>query len=261
MTDMEEALRAAREAFEPSRADRQRVKHRLRASVAGAGLAASLATKGSTAATSLKWALVPKFFFGGMFVTLVGASLVVAASRGSSSATTATIARPATPAASARLRSSSAATLALPAASVSSEPVPPEPTARTTGSAVLLPTTPSAAPALTSAPSGAELEAELALLREARRASAAGNVLRAREVLDALDLQHSRSFLLEERSALRTVTDCEASGSGAARAQIFLRRYPASVYAAKVRRACGIETKAAAVPSSASFSDPENPGH
>jgi len=100
---------------------------------------------------------------------------------------------------------------------------------------------------------------QLALLREARAASTSGNHERARRLLDALDLRHPQGLLLEERSALRVLTECEASGSAQARASAFLLRYPASVYAAKVRRACGIETEVLPAPSTAAtatFSDP-----
>ncbi|HYQ16694.1 MAG TPA: hypothetical protein VEQ58_13075 [Polyangiaceae bacterium] len=235
MNEVEQALRAARQEFEPSRSDRERVRRRLRTSAAGLGIAASLTAKVSAAATSLKLTLL---FFGGMFVTLVGSSVVVAV-----------MDRPA-PSSSAHHASAPRAAAPLPSAVLA--PAPPAPAApsaaptpdRHAPHAPAASAPSSDAPA--SAPSGAGLEAELALLREARRASASGNVGLAKQLLDRLDLEHPQSSLLEERSALRAVTDCQG-------ATAFFRRYPASVYAAKVRRACHIEAAPSSVPSSASF--------
>ncbi|HYP89746.1 MAG TPA: hypothetical protein VEQ59_16375, partial [Polyangiaceae bacterium] len=214
MNEVEQALRAARRELEPSAADRERVRRRLRASAAGLGVAASLATKSSAAATSLKLTLL---FFGGMFVTLVGSSVVVAVMDRSSAPVTVPRAR--------------TAPAAAPMPSTAPPPVP-------TPSAVTTPerrphAAPAAAPSIEApapaAPSGG-LQAELALLREARQASAGGNLSLAKQLLDRLDSEHPQSTLLEERGALRAITDCRGAAA-------FFQRYPGSVYAAKVRRA------------------------
>jgi hypothetical protein len=70
--------------------------------------------------------------------------------------------------------------------------------------------------------------------------------------------------LLEERAALRAVAACAADETGRAeRAREFLRRYPGSVYAAKVQRVCG--GQAAIEPgkpkATKSFTDLDGSGH
>jgi hypothetical protein len=241
MKEIDDVIRAVREEYEPSRTDRERVKRRLLARAAGVGVLASLATKSSLGATVLggqSMAAVSKLFLTSMVVTFVGAGALVGATRGFSSSTPApsataaqgSDARPAAAAAGSVERSASEAQI------TASPAAPSTPAERSALSASPVPSV--ALPAHSDArQEDLSLEAELALLREARRSSASGDVASARRVLDTLDLRHPRGALLEERAALRAITDCEASGASA-RAVDFLRRHPASVYAAKVQKAC-----------------------
>lgn len=265
MSEVDEAVRAVREEFEPSRSDRARVKRRLLARAASAGIVSSLAAKSSAGAAFASsplagQALVPlaKLFFGSMLATFVGVGAVVAMTRGvSTNATRRPPSSVISPAASTAVETPAA----VPAALASSEPA----VSRAPRAAPSLVAGSNPAPAATTeAPGGAppassDLEAELALLREARLASANGDLGHARSALDMLELRFPRGLLLEERVALRALTDCEASGT-TARAAEFLRLHPTSVYAAKVRRSCHLETSPA-TSSTAAFTDSAGPGH
>lgn len=269
MSDVDEALRAFTEAYEPSEADRARVKRRLLAKAAGVGLVASLVAKGSLAAPLVSSPIagqslgaLSKLFVGSMLVTFAGAGAVVAVTRELStpeqrSAVHVAPKLPRAPAPEAKRATKLDANEAIaPAAGVTSAP----------SGAVLerVPLASSTAPPDPSAKPGAELEAELALLREARAASTSGNHERARRLLDALDLRHPRGLLLEERSALRVISECEATGAAKSRASTFLERYRTSVYASKVRRACGLDGEPSRTPAAkatATFADPEPTGH
>jgi hypothetical protein len=241
MSDLEETLRAARDEFEPSQSDRARVKQRLLAKAAGAGLIASLAAKGSAGATIATTSvaapslpILSKLFFGSMIVTFAGAGAVVAVTRNVATNAGEHPAAAAPLTASPKPISNSAPHVA---PNEPTAPVPPEAATR----AATHPPSSKAAPALEPpANPEAELEAELALLRDAKLAATHGDTERAQRVLDALDRRHPRGVLLEERSALRAMTDCDA-GRGTTRAADFLRRNSASVYASKVRRTCGLE--------------------
>lgn len=88
---------------------------------------------------------------------------------------------------------------------------------------------------------GPNVAGEIALLDEAQRALISGNPERALQLLD----QHARAFprgtLIEERTAARVIALCALGRATAARAEsaAYLRRFPSSPLAERVRAACG----------------------
>lgn len=90
-------------------------------------------------------------------------------------------------------------------------------------------------------PPQSTLEAELALLRDAKKALDDGNATRSLAILD----EHQRKFpsgvLVEERASTRVLALCAAGRTAEARtsAQDFLRQYPRSPSAPRVRGSCG----------------------
>jgi hypothetical protein len=81
------------------------------------------------------------------------------------------------------------------------------------------------------------LKEENRLLREARSLERSGNPGQALRILNELDRLFAHGALLQEREILR-IQSLSASGSASAaktRAEQFLKRYPASPYAAHVR--------------------------
>ena len=98
------------------------------------------------------------------------------------------------------------------------------------------------------APVANDLDQELALLQEARAAAAAGRTQATLQLLAQLDRQHPVGVLREERSALHAMASCQGA-VGSMRTQVgaqFLIAYPQSVYAGRVRLACGALTDPAA---------------
>jgi outer membrane protein assembly factor BamD (BamD/ComL family) len=88
-----------------------------------------------------------------------------------------------------------------------------------------------------SQPSADALREENRLLREARSLERAGNPGQALRILSELDRLFARGALLQEREVLR-IQSLSATGSTSAaktRAEQFLKRFPASPYAAHVR--------------------------
>jgi hypothetical protein len=85
-----------------------------------------------------------------------------------------------------------------------------------------------------------DVGAELALLREARRALSSGDPGRALELTDAHARAFPRGALSEERSATRIVALCSLGrgAEGRKEAQRFLERAPDSPLAERVRTAC-----------------------
>jgi hypothetical protein len=84
------------------------------------------------------------------------------------------------------------------------------------------------------------LAAELAMLQRARRALAAENGALALGIVEELDERFPKGLLLEERTATRVLSLCKLARVDAARREAlrFLERYPASVYAERVRQSC-----------------------
>ncbi|HEY3500354.1 MAG TPA: hypothetical protein VGK73_36935 [Polyangiaceae bacterium] len=274
MNDFDEFIRATRQEFEPSSEERARVRRRLLARAGGVGLVASVATKagatyGSSALGGQSLAGLAKLFVASMAVTFAGGGAVVAVTRVLSS--------PSQEPQRSAVASSTATTqraepLPAPVTSANAHAVAERASAPpvTSGDPIegARPVRSTLSDTAANAPSPAALEAELALLREARLASKRGDQEQAQRLLDALDQRHPRGALLEERSALRAITGCEAGGgTRAERAAEFLRRYPASVYVARVRRVCGSASNGEmigpvpATSSSASFTGSNGAGH
>jgi hypothetical protein len=84
------------------------------------------------------------------------------------------------------------------------------------------------------------LAAEVAMLQRARRALNSENGRLALGIVQDLDAQFPRGILIEERNATRVLSLCQLDRADEARqvAQAFLERYPASVYAERVRGSC-----------------------
>jgi hypothetical protein len=90
---------------------------------------------------------------------------------------------------------------------------------------------------------------ELALLARAERAIRTGQPALALSFLDELDARFPGSTMLEERGAARLLADCALSAPGSRRrAELFLSDRAASVYTDRLRRSCGVETRAAIDP-------------
>lgn len=265
MSDFDDIVLAAREGFEPSAEDRERVWNRIsvRAGLAGAAVAlvakASAGTPGSTVLAGQSVGALVKLFFTSVAVTLVAGSAVVGVTRF-------------------RAPSHEAAPVSAPVATAHaprSEPgVAPEPGGRaeaTTPSTVA--DAPRAEPARAGAalpsseeapPGRPEIARELALLKAVKQAVSAGQQERAVHLLDDLDRELPQGALLEERAALRAIAACEGGAvNRPERARAFLRRYPASVYAAKVQHVCqdAPPTGQAAGSSTRSFTDAVETGH
>jgi hypothetical protein len=264
MSDFDDIIRAARDGFEPRVGDRERVWTSLVARMGGAGVAVALVAKTSGAATTSSalagqsLGALAKLFFASVAVTLAGSGAIVGVTRFMSSAGEQPFVAPAL-APSTTARAVESTPEASSARAVSTPPPPPDstavdPVARPQGAVAAVEP---------EVPDRQELARELTLLREVRRASEMGDHARAQHVLDRLDEQHPRGALMEERAALRAVTACEAGAtSRAPRARDFLRRYPASVYAAKVERVCGTDSKRPPRESSTkSFTDLVDAGH
>ena len=126
-------------------------------------------------------------------------------------------------------------------------PHPVRPAARTRQAARSEAIGPSAAPPVDAARDAAlRARDELALLQRVERALRAKEAALALALLDELDRRHPRSTLLEERTAARVVAGCLLPMASARRhgertaADRFLSEQHASVYADRVRRACGL---------------------
>lgn len=83
------------------------------------------------------------------------------------------------------------------------------------------------------------LEQELASVRSAEAALDSGNPAATLALLDRTP-PSSGAHLAEERAALRVLAHCQlGSPTSADRARSFLRKHPSSLYAGRIRRACG----------------------
>lgn len=85
------------------------------------------------------------------------------------------------------------------------------------------------------------LEEELRTLRRVDRAQRQGNARLALSLLEELDQKVPAGKLGEERAAARTLARCTLGyGGRSVLHQEFVRRYPGSVYTARVGEACGV---------------------
>jgi hypothetical protein len=260
MSELDDFIRTARNGLDPQAADCERVWSRLSARVGGAGAALAIVTKASASAATTGSLLageslgtLAKLFATSFALTLAGAGTVVGVTRLASNAEPPASSGPSVVPARDRAPSREAAVIrAAPAPEASESP----PTASAEAA--------QAAPGSSMESDPPQLSRELALLREVRRASTNREHGRAQALLDRLDQEHPEGALLEERAALRAVVACEsASVRGDVRARDFLRRYPTSVYAAKVRRVCPEDTAPGqpAEGATKSFTELDEPGH
>lgn len=91
---------------------------------------------------------------------------------------------------------------------------------------------------------------EMSLLQRAERAVRADNPALALALTSELDDRYPRSQLLQERSAIVLLARCESSDHDmTADAKQFLREYPKSVYASRIRELC-LNSSAANQPAS-----------
>jgi hypothetical protein len=264
MSEFDSVIQSARAGFEPSAADRERVWSRLsvRAGLAGAAVALVAKTSaGSSLLAGQSVGALAKLFFTSLGVTLVAGSAVVGVTRFRPWAgERATVSSP--------LASTGTTRSVAPASSIATRPAP------VPSEVVPLSTVDSARPSERShanalpssepAPGRPEIARELALLQAVRQAGAAGQHARAERLLDDLDREIPQGALLEERAALRAIAACEGGRANRSeRAAAFLRRYPASVYAAKVQHVCRIESSSSQASDGAtrSFTDVVGPGH
>jgi hypothetical protein len=275
-----ELVAAARERFEPTALDRERVRRRLGAAFAGA--AASTAVTATATATTAKGVSalgghtllgLGKLLVGTVLVTVgTGTTLVVAARAVSSRAPASHLTTP-TPSVPAPTRpppSSANARISEPpngeqgaeAAPLLQAPVETtnELKPRASPARSIAPRqAPATAAAL--APPTASLDAELSLLQEAKHALTSADYVAARSGLARLDREHPAGALIEEREALRAVLACSTVAADRARAlAAFRKRYPHSMYAPRVDSACSPET-AAGARSTKSVMDPAAAGH
>ena len=249
--------------YEPSTADRERLRRGLAArggmgaaTTAAAAAATSVATKAAAApvvgpsATSAGAGIAAKSGVG--IAVKIVASVALVASVG---ATTVVLTKPHDMSVNARSQAPSSAVA--PIVRSATAPNPSEPTALEVAAVISAPlpastTAPSVAPATGArsrsvpavvAPTNVEdpLTAEVALLRTAQGALRNHDGARALEALDT----HARRFpdgvLAEERAAARVFALCELGRSAEARSAkaSFLSLHPSSPTAERVRKACG----------------------
>ncbi|HTQ02421.1 MAG TPA: hypothetical protein VMI54_01150 [Polyangiaceae bacterium] len=242
------------------------MKRRLAATL---GLTASLAggTAGAAAPlptlTGQSLGALVKVFLGSMLATFAAGGVLVAVNRALDSSPNSPMlvvhrapeATATTPHAQPTLADTSVSVAPRPSAAAS-----PVVTAATGGPTGMRRASERAAPSALGSAS-ADLQRELVVLGSARQAEANGDFAEAERLIAELDRRFPHGLLIEERAALRAVTHCEAHTGGAENAREFASRYPASVYAEKVRRVCaGAENqveRAAPEPSTSFTAEPE----
>lgn len=217
-------LEAARDADDPRESDRLRVGRALlkRAVAAGAvGASAGLLAKSAAAATLAKSILLPALFVvaGGVLGGAVVWSTRPVRLPGATAPT---------PAASSPTPSATAVASLTPPAALPGEAPPPAP--------VALPTAPTN-----------HLAGETALLADVTVALRNGDAREGLRLLDVYQHRYPAGVLREEMRGARIIARCqlaEESGNPAARvsaekvARGFLRSYPASPLAPRIRKAC-----------------------
>jgi hypothetical protein len=96
-------------------------------------------------------------------------------------------------------------------------------------------------PAKPAAPTPADLEAEMKLIRGADAALRAGRASEALSLLAQHQAEHPRASLAHEREGLRAIAQCQVGAAGStATAERFIARSPRSPLAARLRSACKI---------------------
>jgi hypothetical protein len=89
------------------------------------------------------------------------------------------------------------------------------------------------------------LSEELDLLRRAERTIRAGNSMVALGLLNELDARFPKGQMLDERAAARVMANCQLADETAAKAmgQAYLGAHAQSVYAARVRSICHLDSE------------------
>lgn len=229
---MRDLLSAARRGLEPTDEERDRTRLALSRKL-GAGVFLAATTTAGTAGGAVAAATLGK-------VVLVGA-LFVGGALG-----VRTLTRPAAAPAPVPTTPSPSPTpvpsvaVVAPAPTVVSVPAP-VPSASASASAPS-PSTNQKAAAVAPTSSADDLDGELALLRRARVALAAGKLDAALALLDEHAASYPNGTFAEERRGLGVVAQCKAGRVGAVgRARAFLADRPGSPMAARVVEACGLE--------------------
>ncbi len=221
-------IAAARDAHDPSDAQRARVRNGLDVKLA-AGVAAPLL------ATSSAMAMVGKVAAGVALLAAVGTTAAHVATSGHKtsphqivSAQTPAPAPAPVPAAAAPAPPSAPSVLP-------SEPQPSPPRPRAPA--------PRRAP-VAAAPS--DLSGELALMTQISDATKRGEVARAERLLADYDQRYPAAQLAQERAAAGVLLECAAGRTAVARAQArrFLERWPRSPLVARINTSCAGEAKA-----------------
>ncbi len=233
---------AARGADDPTEADRKRVRAAVMSAIA-AGAATTVASAGSASAAagsapaaSTAAAAVP-LAVKAMAVTFAIAAVGVGAYL---------VSRDAPPREPPRAdRASDAPPIDRPATHVDDPDPPPRPPTDTDPTEEVMELPPDH---VTSHPRQrpSEISAERELLATARAAHRSGRPGDALSHLDDYARRFSGGKLLEERSALRVLVLCDLGKVELARreANAFLRRWPGSIYDARIRGSCGGDTPA-----------------
>lgn len=97
----------------------------------------------------------------------------------------------------------------------------------------------SASPAETSEQDAARLAQETSLLRDVREALAAGDPKSALRSIALHEERFPEGALVEERMLYRAIARCRSTGPDPAEADAFLRSFPTSPHAPRVRAECG----------------------
>lgn len=224
--DTQSLLDAARDAHDPSVADRARIRAKVAARI-GAGAFATTAAVTATSGTA-------RAAMKAGIAALVGGAILVGGLWWKS-------AHEPTPAPPVEKAPAVALPAPVPTPVVDLDPTPvPVESLPAPPPVIEKRVAPIPQPTATDKPQST-LEAELALLRDAKKSLDDGNSTRALAILD----EHQRKFpdgiLAEERASTRVFALCSAGRTAEAKtsAQDFLAKYPRSPSAPRVRSSCG----------------------
>lgn len=259
LESMDEVIECARAQLEPGAGDRTRIKRALVAQVMGLSAVGTSAVSKGAVATAAAGGLsttptivgLVKVFASSVLVTAAGATAILATSEALD---------PAPSAAQVVMPSVAPPTARRTPSQPQATPEAPAPPALTASSVPAHRPTLAPAPQRqargVSAPAAVDpLNAELGLLQRVRALTATGRASEARALLNELDQKHPGGVLVEERMALAALLSCQQR-TGTRAAEVFLARYPSSLYVSRIRQACD-SAPAPAAP----FIDPSASGH
>lgn len=256
---LEDVLASAREGLDPSPVERARVRSRVLQRAAAFGAlgtvttgtsAAAGTTAGGSAAASVgashPFMALAKAFVSTFVLSAAGATAVVV---GVESVTPSDRVYEASYSSEARAPAGAATQGRAVSSSGAPEPIAMDPEHEHPAAKPVVASSPRAqvgaehseATPATRASSDGDLQGEFLLLQRAREATTLGRTQEARQLLTELDRRYPAGLLLEERSALRVVASCPGApqATRTRKSTQFLTAYPRSVYAARVRLACG----------------------